>query len=63
MNFNDIDGIYTYTYPPEKSDICLACSNTPQDLNVDDPNTTTLDDLIKILCDSPRFQLKSPGTK
>ncbi|XP_017472221.1 PREDICTED: nedd8-activating enzyme E1 catalytic subunit [Rhagoletis zephyria] len=61
MNFNDMEGIYTYTYPPEKSDICLACSNTPQDLNVDDPNTTTLDDLIKILCDSPRFQLKSPG--
>ncbi|XP_067643397.1 nedd8-activating enzyme E1 catalytic subunit [Eurosta solidaginis] len=61
LNFNDIDGIYTYTYAPEKSDLCLACSNVPQDLNVDDPNTTTLDDLIKILCDSQRFQMKSPA--
>ncbi|XP_075160579.1 ubiquitin-like activating enzyme 3 [Haematobia irritans] len=61
MNFNDIDGIYTYTYAAEKSESCLACSNVPQVVNIDDPNTTTLEDLIKILCESPRFQMKQPG--
>ncbi|CAD7003814.1 unnamed protein product [Ceratitis capitata] len=57
------DDFYLHYYlhlSTEKIETCLACSNTPQDLNVDDPNTTTLDDLIKILCDSQRFQLKSP---
>ncbi|XP_016943386.2 nedd8-activating enzyme E1 catalytic subunit [Drosophila suzukii] len=61
LNFNDLDGIYTYTYEAEKSENCLACSNTPQSLPVEDPNTTTLEDVIKLLCDSPRFQLKSPA--
>ncbi|XP_016957581.1 nedd8-activating enzyme E1 catalytic subunit [Drosophila biarmipes] len=61
LNFNDLDGIYTYTYEAEKSENCLACSNIPQALAIEDPNTTTLEDLIKVLCDSPRFQLKSPA--
>lgn len=61
LNFNDLDGIYTYTYEAEKSDTCLACSNAPQLLNIDDPNTTTLEDVIKELCDQPRFQLKNPA--
>ncbi|XP_005175038.3 nedd8-activating enzyme E1 catalytic subunit [Musca domestica] len=61
MNFNDIDGIYTYTYAAEKSENCLACSNIPQVVNIEDPNTTTLEDLIKILCENPRFQMKQPG--
>ncbi|KAH8420999.1 hypothetical protein KR222_001599 [Zaprionus bogoriensis] len=61
LNFNDLDGIYTYTYEAEKSETCLACSNAPQLLNIDDPNTTTLEDVIKQLCDQPRFQLKSPA--
>lgn len=61
LNFNDLDGIYTYTYEAEKSENCLACSNTPQPLPIEDPNTTTLEDVIKLLCDSPRFQLKSPA--
>ncbi|KAH8400687.1 hypothetical protein KR009_000323 [Drosophila setifemur] len=61
LNFNDLDGIYTYTYEAEKSEGCLACSNTPQSLPVEDPNTTTLEDVIQLLCDSPRFQLKNPA--
>ncbi|XP_030372730.1 nedd8-activating enzyme E1 catalytic subunit [Scaptodrosophila lebanonensis] len=61
LNFNDLDGIYTYTYEAEKSDTCLACSNAPQVLPIEDPNTTTLEDVIKLLCESARFQLKSPG--
>ncbi|TMW43438.1 hypothetical protein DOY81_011480 [Sarcophaga bullata] len=61
LNFNDIDGIYTYTYAPEKSENCLACSTVPQAVNIEDPNTTTLEDLIKILCESPKYQMKQPG--
>ncbi|XP_037952949.1 nedd8-activating enzyme E1 catalytic subunit [Teleopsis dalmanni] len=61
MNFNDLDGIYTYTYEAEKSENCLACSNVPQKVCIDDPNTTTLEDLIKLLCESPRFQMKNPA--
>lgn len=63
LNFNDIDGIYTYTYAPEKSENCLACSAVPQTVNIEDPNTTTLEDLIKILCESPKYQMKQPGEK
>ncbi|KAH8275385.1 nedd8-activating enzyme E1 catalytic subunit [Drosophila bipectinata] len=61
LNFNDLDGIYTYTYEAEKSEGCLACSNVPQTVTIEDPNTTTLEDVIKQLCDSPRFQLKNPA--
>ncbi|KAH8354911.1 hypothetical protein KR093_000927 [Drosophila rubida] len=61
LNFNDLDGIYTYTYEAEKSENCLACSNAPQVLNIENPNTTTLEDVIKQLCELPRFQLKSPA--
>ena len=61
LNFNDLDGIYTYTYEAEKSETCLACSNVPQTINLNDPNTTTLDDLIKLLCENVRFQMKNPG--
>ncbi|XP_068145516.1 nedd8-activating enzyme E1 catalytic subunit [Drosophila tropicalis] len=61
LNFNDLDGIYTYTYEAEKSETCLACSNTPQLLPIEDPNTTTLEDVIKLLCESPKYQLRSPA--
>uniref|UniRef100_A0A1B0AI27 NEDD8-activating enzyme E1 catalytic subunit n=1 Tax=Glossina pallidipes TaxID=7398 RepID=A0A1B0AI27_GLOPL len=61
MNFNDLDGIYTYTYAAEKNEECLVCSNAPQTLNVGNPYTTTLDDVIHMLCDSPKYQMKSPG--
>lgn len=61
MIFNDTDGIYTYSYEAERKDDCLACSNVPKVLAIDDPNTTTLENLISILCESAEFQMKSPG--
>ncbi|XP_055911280.1 nedd8-activating enzyme E1 catalytic subunit [Eupeodes corollae] len=61
MVFNDLAGIYTFTYEAEKNDNCLSCSNVPQKVLVDDPNTTTLEDFIKMLCESPTYQMKNPG--
>lgn len=61
MVFNDTDGIYTYTYEAEKKTDCLACSQVPRNIDVINPNTMTLQDLIQMLCESPEFQMKSPG--
>lgn len=59
--FNDIDGIYTYKYEAEKKDNCLACSSIPRIIPINNPSSMTLQDLIDFLCNSPDFQLKSPG--
>jgi NEDD8-activating enzyme E1 len=61
MVFNDLDGIYTYTYEAEKKSDCLACSQVPRVVNIINPNTMTLQDLIQLLCESAEFQMKSPG--
>lgn len=61
MVFNDLDGIYTYTYEAERKDDCLACSQVPKKVEIKDPTTMTLQDLIDFLCDSADFQMKSPG--
>uniref|UniRef100_A0A182P6A8 NEDD8-activating enzyme E1 catalytic subunit n=1 Tax=Anopheles epiroticus TaxID=199890 RepID=A0A182P6A8_9DIPT len=61
MVFNDVDGIYTYTYEAEKRSDCLACSQVPRPVEINDPNGMTLQDLIQHLCENPEFQMKSPG--
>ncbi|KAK4882144.1 hypothetical protein RN001_005463 [Aquatica leii] len=59
--FNDVDGIYTYTFESEKKDNCLACSLIPQNLPVEDPSKMKLKDLIELFCESTSYQMKSPG--
>lgn len=61
MVFNDVDGIYSYTYEAEKKLNCLACSNIPQTLPINDPNKMKLKQLIELLCESASFQMKNPG--
>ncbi|XP_066252487.1 NEDD8-activating enzyme E1 catalytic subunit [Euwallacea similis] len=61
MVFNDIDGIYTYTYEAEKKNNCSVCSNIPQQISVEDPSKMKLKDLISYLCEDKRFQMKNPG--
>lgn len=61
MVFSDLEGIYTYTYEAEKKEDCLACSNIPREVDVEDPNTMTLEDFIKYLCENHEFQMKNPG--
>ncbi|GJQ82570.1 hypothetical protein Trydic_g13023 [Trypoxylus dichotomus] len=61
MVFNDVDGIYTYTYEAEKKDNCLACSQIPYTIPIKDPSKYKLKDLIELLCESASFQMKNPG--
>ncbi|XP_017777965.1 PREDICTED: NEDD8-activating enzyme E1 catalytic subunit [Nicrophorus vespilloides] len=61
MVFNDVDGIYSYTYEAEKKSNCLACSQVPQTLEIKDPSKMKLKDLIQVLCESASFQMRNPG--
>ncbi|XP_054277704.1 NEDD8-activating enzyme E1 catalytic subunit-like [Macrosteles quadrilineatus] len=60
MVFNDVDGIYTYTYAAEKKEDCLACSNIAKCLEIKNGGIK-LQELIDLLCDDPTYQMKSPG--
>lgn len=59
MVFNDIDGIYTYTFEAEKKDNCLACSQTVQTLTFSENDK--LQDVIDFLTENADYQMKSPG--
>lgn len=59
MNFNDAEGIYTYTFEVQKKEHCLACSNIPQTLSFSENNK--LQDIIDYLVESLAYQMKSPG--
>ena len=45
--FNDIEGIYMLTYPPEKKENCPICSNAP--VRVEMNETTKFQELIDLL--------------
>ncbi|KDR23046.1 NEDD8-activating enzyme E1 catalytic subunit, partial [Zootermopsis nevadensis] len=60
MVFNDADGVYTYTYQAERKEDCLACSQVPKTLEISGPEAK-LQDIITVLCESQKFQMKSPG--
>lgn len=59
--FNDVDGIYTQVFEVERKADCLACSNVPRPVIVENPNGMTLENLIEYLCQSAEFQMKNPG--
>lgn len=61
MVFNDVDGIYTYSYEAEKKEDCLVCSQKPQVLEVKDPQKMKLKHLLEILSESSAYQMKTPG--
>lgn len=61
MVFNDVDGIYTYTYQAERKEDCLVCSQIPQSLEIAEPHKMKLKDLIDLLCEDERYQMKNPG--
>uniref|UniRef100_A0A1B6KC19 NEDD8-activating enzyme E1 catalytic subunit n=1 Tax=Graphocephala atropunctata TaxID=36148 RepID=A0A1B6KC19_9HEMI len=60
MVFNDLDGIYTYTYEAEKKEDCLACSQTPKCLEIFG-GEMKLRELIDRLCEDAKYQMRSPG--
>uniref|UniRef100_A0A2L2YIB2 NEDD8-activating enzyme E1 catalytic subunit n=1 Tax=Parasteatoda tepidariorum TaxID=114398 RepID=A0A2L2YIB2_PARTP len=59
MVFNDIDGIYTYTFEAEKKDNCLACSQIVHTLTFSELDK--LQDVIDFLIENAEYQMKSPG--
>lgn len=61
MQFNDIDGIYTFVFEAEKKENCLNCSNVPILVEFESDEAATLQNLIEYLCENPSFQMKSPG--
>lgn len=59
MNFNDTQGVYTYTFEAEKLDDCLSCSQKPQSLSFSEGDK--LQDVVTFLQESAIYQMKSPG--
>ncbi|KAL6464361.1 hypothetical protein MHYP_G00266780 [Metynnis hypsauchen] len=57
--FNDVDGLYTYTFEAEKKENCSACSQVPQDMRFSP--SATLQDVLNYLTDSTSLQMKSPA--
>lgn len=57
---NDLDGIYTYNYEAERKEDCVACSQIPKDIEINNPKFK-LKDLIELLCERPDLQMKNPG--
>lgn len=60
MVLNDLDGIYTYNYEAERKEDCVACSQIPKDIEINNPKFK-LKDLIELLCERPDLQMKNPG--
>ncbi|MFT7801450.1 NEDD8-activating enzyme E1 catalytic subunit [Arapaima gigas] len=59
MVFNDVDGLYTYTFEAERKANCSACSQVPQDLQF--PSSAKLQDVLDYLTESAALQMKSPA--
>ncbi|KAL8566247.1 NEDD8-activating protein uba3 [Nucella lapillus] len=59
MNFNDTEGVYTYTFEAMKREDCLVCSSHPQNLSFSESDK--LQDVINFLTESLIYQMKSPG--
>lgn len=60
MVFNNVDGIYTYSYEAEKKPDCLACSQKAKILEIASTDIK-LQELIDLLSENPAFQMKRPG--
>ncbi|CAF0869412.1 unnamed protein product [Rotaria sp. Silwood1] len=54
--FNDIEGIYMLTYPPEKRDDCPVCSNVPVRIQMNE--TAKFQELVDLIIE--KYQLTAP---
>uniref|UniRef100_A0A671UHQ0 NEDD8-activating enzyme E1 catalytic subunit n=1 Tax=Sparus aurata TaxID=8175 RepID=A0A671UHQ0_SPAAU len=57
--FNDVDGLYSYTFEAERKENCSACSQVPQDLQF--PPSAKLQEVLEYLTESASLQMKSPA--
>ncbi|CAD5122999.1 DgyrCDS11389 [Dimorphilus gyrociliatus] len=59
VNFNDTEGIYTYTFEAERNEKCPCCSQIPQVLSFKED--AKLQDVIDYLQENASYQYKSPS--
>uniref|UniRef100_A0A8C4HXY3 NEDD8-activating enzyme E1C n=1 Tax=Dicentrarchus labrax TaxID=13489 RepID=A0A8C4HXY3_DICLA len=59
MVFNDVDGLYTYTFEAERKENCSACSQVPVDLHFSP--SSKLQEVLDYLTESASLQMKSPA--
>uniref|UniRef100_A0A8C1GPV4 NEDD8-activating enzyme E1 catalytic subunit n=1 Tax=Cyprinus carpio TaxID=7962 RepID=A0A8C1GPV4_CYPCA len=59
MVFNDVDGLYTYTFEAERKENCSACSQVPQDLQF--LPSAKLQEVLDYLTENASLQMKSPA--
>uniref|UniRef100_A0A4W5NRH5 NEDD8-activating enzyme E1 catalytic subunit n=1 Tax=Hucho hucho TaxID=62062 RepID=A0A4W5NRH5_9TELE len=59
MVFNDVDGLYTYTFEAERKENCSACSQVPQDLYFSP--SAKLQEVLDYLTENASLQMKSPA--
>uniref|UniRef100_A0A8C5D746 NEDD8-activating enzyme E1 catalytic subunit n=1 Tax=Gouania willdenowi TaxID=441366 RepID=A0A8C5D746_GOUWI len=57
--FNDVDGLYTYTFEAERKENCSACSQVPQNLQF--PPSAKLQEVLEYLMENASLQMKSPA--
>uniref|UniRef100_A0A4W4EL77 NEDD8-activating enzyme E1C n=1 Tax=Electrophorus electricus TaxID=8005 RepID=A0A4W4EL77_ELEEL len=57
--FNDVDGLYTYTFEAERKENCSACSQVPQKLQF--PPSAKLQEVLEYLTENASLQMKSPA--
>ncbi|XP_048874295.1 NEDD8-activating enzyme E1 catalytic subunit isoform X3 [Brienomyrus brachyistius] len=57
--FNDVDGLYTYTFEAERKENCPACSQIAQDLRF--PPSAKLQEVLEYLTENTSLQMKSPA--
>uniref|UniRef100_A0A673NFK8 NEDD8-activating enzyme E1 catalytic subunit n=1 Tax=Sinocyclocheilus rhinocerous TaxID=307959 RepID=A0A673NFK8_9TELE len=57
--FNDVDGLYTYTFEAERKENCSACSQVPQDLQF--LPSAKLQEVLDYLTENASLQMKSPA--
>nr|XP_014343461.1 PREDICTED: NEDD8-activating enzyme E1 catalytic subunit isoform X6 [Latimeria chalumnae] len=57
--FNDVDGLYMYTFEAERKENCPACSQLPQEIQFQ--SSAKLQEVLDYLTNSASLQMKSPA--
>lgn len=57
--FNDVDGLYTFTFEAERKENCSACSQVPQNLQFSP--SAKLQEVLEYLTENSSLQMKSPA--
>jgi ubiquitin-activating enzyme E1 C len=61
MMYTGDDGVYTYTFEPEKKDDCPVCGCLAKDMEVD--GEWMLEEFIERLAERPEAQIKKPSIR